>query len=278
MGLTNANRKIESLSAGKAKEWLAGRREGDFLLLDVRQPQEYGAGHIPGAVLIPLPELIDKAKGLDPSKPVLAYCRSGNRSRAAAAFLLSEGFSSVYSIDGGITSWNGQVATGSYSEGLYLLEGRETTEELISLALALEEGSRMFYMGVSELTTDAEAKKTFKTIAEAEAKHKDTILETYGQVTGQHLDETLFDREPLKGVMEGGRSIEEVIGFLREKGRTLLDILEVSMQVETNALDLYIKIFRKIEDRNAIRVFEALIEEEKRHLARIGVLIGERAI
>jgi len=48
-----------------------------------------------------------------------------------------------------------------------MLEGRETAEELISLAMALEEGSRMFYVNVEELTLDTEAKNVLKTIAEA---------------------------------------------------------------------------------------------------------------
>lgn len=274
MEATESNKRIENLSVDKAKEWVTGKAEG--VLLDVRQPEEYRSGHLPGAVFIPLPDLIDRVGELDPAKAVLAYCRSGNRSRAAAAFLLSEGFSNVYSLDGGITAWNGQVAKGSYGEGLYLLKGRETTEELISLALVLEEGSRMFYARVSELTTDVEAKNTLTAIAEAEAKHKAAVLEAYRLVTGQHLDKKMTDREPVKGVMEGGGRIEDVIAFLEERDKTLLDIIEVSMQVETNALDLYIKILREIEDRNARKVFDVLIREEKHHLSSLGKLLGER--
>ncbi|MDW7710681.1 MAG: rhodanese-like domain-containing protein [Deferrisomatales bacterium] len=53
---------------------MAERGEGGYTLLDVRQPQDYeGAGHIPGALLIPLPELPDRLGKLAPEKPVLAY-------------------------------------------------------------------------------------------------------------------------------------------------------------------------------------------------------------
>jgi rubrerythrin len=48
------------------------------------------------------------------------------------------------------------------------------------------------------------------------------------------------------------------------------------MQVETNALDLYIKIFREIEKTDAKKVFTILIDEEKHHLSRLGKLLGER--
>ena len=277
MKVADANKKIESISVEKAKEWVAGKKEAEFVLLDVRQPEEYRTGHLPGAVFIPLPDLIDKVGELDPAKAVLAYCRSGNRSRAAAAFLLSEGFSKVYSMDGGITAWNGHVATGDYTEGLFLLKGRETAEELVSLALALEEGSIRFYTGVAELTSDAAAKSIFTTIAEAEAKHKTNILHAYTLVTGENISEDILNREPLKGVMEGGVRIEDAIGYIKKQGKSLLDMLEVAMQVETNSLDLYIKMFREIGDVNAKNIFGGLIEEEKLHLSKLGKLLGEKA-
>ena len=273
---TNAGKKIETMNVDQAKEWFIGNKGSEFIILDVRQPEEYRSGHLPGAVFIPLPDLINKVGELDHSKPIIAYCRSGNRSRAAAAFLLSYGFSKVYSMDGGITAWNGQVATGSYNEGLSMLEGRETAEELISLAMALEEGSRMFYVNVEELTLDTEAKNVLKTIAEAEEKHKTQILQAYKLITGENLTDDILNREPLSGIMEGGVRIDEVVSFLKGPDKTLLDILEVSMQLEINSLDLYIKILRNIEDAGAKKVFDILIEEEKNHLSKLGKLLGER--
>jgi rhodanese-related sulfurtransferase len=274
---TNAGRKIETMNVDQAKEWFIGNKGSEFIILDVRQPEEYRSGHLPGAVFIPLPDLINKVGELDHAKPIIAYCRSGNRSRAAAAFLLIYGFSKVYSMDGGITAWNGQVATGSYNEGLSMLEGRETAEELISLAMALEEGSRMFYVNVEELTLDTEAKNVLKTIAEAEEKHKTQILQAYKLITGENLTDDILNREPLSGIMEGGVRIDEVVSFLKGPDKTLLDILEVSMQLEINSLDLYIKILRNIEDAGAKKVFDILIEEEKNHLSKLGKLLGERA-
>ena len=273
---TNAGKKIETMNVDQAKEWFIGNKGSEFIILDVRQPEEYRSGHLPGAVFIPLPDLINKVGELDHAKPIIAYCRSGNRSRAAAAFLLSYGFSKVYSMDGGITAWNGQVATGSYKEGLSMLEGRETAEELISLAMALEEGSRIFYVNVEELTLDTEAKNVLKTIAEAEEKHKTQILQAYKLITGENLTDDILNREPLRGIMEGGVRIDEAVSFLKGPDKTLLDILEVSMQLEINSLDLYIKILRNIEDAGAKKVFDILIEEEKNHLSKLGKLLGER--
>jgi rhodanese-related sulfurtransferase/rubrerythrin len=268
--------RIETISVEKAKEWLDGRKEGDVTVLDVRQPQEYGSGHLPGAVFIPLPELPDRTKELDPSKPVLAYCRSGNRSRSAAALLLTEGFTAVFSLEGGITAWRGGVATGDYRQGLALLKGRETAEELISLAWALEEGSRLFYEKAADLTSDTESRDLFRVLAEAEVKHKSNILQAYGMVAGEAFNEDFIEKESLRGVLEGGAQVEDAIAFLKGKDKTLQDLIEVSMQVETNALDLYIKMRREIKNESAGKVFSSLIDEEKRHLSRLGGLLGKK--
>lgn len=64
---------VESVDAGKAKEMMAKTGTGDMTILDVRQPSEYNAGHIPGATLIPLPQLGDRLSELDREKPLMVY-------------------------------------------------------------------------------------------------------------------------------------------------------------------------------------------------------------
>ena len=64
---------VESKSAEEAGAYMAEHREGSYTLLDVRQPGEYEESHIPGATLIPLPELTDSLAELDPEKPTIVY-------------------------------------------------------------------------------------------------------------------------------------------------------------------------------------------------------------
>jgi rhodanese-related sulfurtransferase len=64
---------VESMDTDEAKEYLANHKEGTFTLLDVRQPREYEKNRIPGAKHIPLPELADRLKELDPEKPIIPY-------------------------------------------------------------------------------------------------------------------------------------------------------------------------------------------------------------
>lgn len=79
-------------------------------LVDVRTPEEYSEGHIPGAKNINVfdKDFADKAKeSLDISKPVAVYCRSGKRSAEAARELSEKGFK-VTNLKGGIIAWKGK--------------------------------------------------------------------------------------------------------------------------------------------------------------------------
>jgi len=64
---------VKSIDTNQARDYLAEKRVEDVTILDVRQPAEYEAGHIPGAVLAPLPELTDYLPRIDPTKPVMVY-------------------------------------------------------------------------------------------------------------------------------------------------------------------------------------------------------------
>ncbi len=61
------------MTPDQARAFMASRREDQYTLLDVRQTGEYERAHIPGARLIPLPELSSRFGELDPLKPVIAY-------------------------------------------------------------------------------------------------------------------------------------------------------------------------------------------------------------
>ena len=103
---------VGSMDADEAKAYMAGHREGDYTLLDVRQPGEYEDSHLPGAKLMPLPQLSDTYQELDPEKPTIVHCAIGGRSRVAAQMLSGWGFKEVYNLAGGIKAFQGHKATG----------------------------------------------------------------------------------------------------------------------------------------------------------------------
>jgi len=77
------------------------------IFLDIRDDGEYGGGHIPEAIHIPIRQLPDRVGELNKHKdcPVIAYCRSGNRSNGAGSVLKKHGFENVYNLSGGIAAW-----------------------------------------------------------------------------------------------------------------------------------------------------------------------------
>jgi rhodanese-related sulfurtransferase len=79
----------------------------DALLLDVRETNEYESGRLPRAVHVPLSQLESRASELakHKSRPVVAYCASGNRSRMAGTALAKMGFSEIYHLHGGYRAW-----------------------------------------------------------------------------------------------------------------------------------------------------------------------------
>jgi rhodanese-related sulfurtransferase len=86
-------------------------------VLDVRTPEEYATGHIAGAVNVNWEgtDFASQVKQLDPAKPVLVYCHSGNRSGQAVQVMEQEGFQRIFDLGGGVLAWNaaGQPLTTS---------------------------------------------------------------------------------------------------------------------------------------------------------------------
>ena len=78
----------------------------DALMIDVREPGEYGAGHILGARNVPLAR-IDAKSDLSKKKdrPLIVYCDTGNRAGKAAAALRGQGYTQVVSLSGGLAAW-----------------------------------------------------------------------------------------------------------------------------------------------------------------------------
>jgi sulfur-carrier protein adenylyltransferase/sulfurtransferase len=77
----------------------------DLFILDVRNPPEYEIGRIPGSTLIPLPDLPQRVRELDPDREIVVHCKSGQRSAKAIQFLREHGFRNLRNLRGGILAW-----------------------------------------------------------------------------------------------------------------------------------------------------------------------------
>ena len=97
-----------NITAEEAKE-IMDTEEG-YVILDVREQDEYDAGHISGAILIPFTQIEAKANEMLPDKDqlILVYCRSGRRSKIAAEALAELGYTNIKEF-GGILDWPYEV-------------------------------------------------------------------------------------------------------------------------------------------------------------------------
>ena len=100
---------FHQISQDEAKEMMA--KDDGHVVVDVRRQDEYDAGHIPGAILIPNESIgCDSPEALpDYDQIILIYCRTGNRSKQAAQKLAELGYTRVYEF-GGIQTWEGEIA------------------------------------------------------------------------------------------------------------------------------------------------------------------------
>ncbi len=100
-----------SITMEEAKE--AFENDGSYVILDVRRPDEYAKGHIPGAVNIANEDIRDEEPAELPDKEqiIYVYCRSGRRSKEAAAALAALGYKNIIEC-GGILDWTGIIQAG----------------------------------------------------------------------------------------------------------------------------------------------------------------------
>ena len=100
--MTNVSQTIPNVDVQEADR---RRRDEDAALVDVREASEYEAVRAEGAMLVPLSTFATRFEELPRDRPVLLICATGNRSLAAAAHLLRNGWTDVANVTGGTTAW-----------------------------------------------------------------------------------------------------------------------------------------------------------------------------
>ncbi|MDD2430466.1 MAG: rhodanese-like domain-containing protein [Firmicutes bacterium] len=107
----SASKQIMNINTSKVKD-MTSTQSDSLLIVDVREPFEYEAGHIPGSILIPLGDIPTFLNNLPKNKTILVVCRSGRRSLEAARLLAENGFEEVLNYEGGMLEWDGNIEYG----------------------------------------------------------------------------------------------------------------------------------------------------------------------
>jgi rhodanese-related sulfurtransferase/rubrerythrin len=267
---------VKSIDSDEAKKFMAEHEEGSYILLDVRQPGEYQADHIPGAKLIPLPGLKDGLSQLDSQKPIIAYCAVGGRSLAAAQLLSGLGFEKVYNLKGGIKAWQGQKAVGPREFNLDLVRGDESAPEIIALAYGMEMGLGLFYRDMIEKSADPELRELLSKLADIETRHKKKLLDLLAEIESPAKNTEAYEADIRPKILEGGFQLSDFMKKNESFLRSVQGVLDLAMMLETQALDLYLRFAEKSTHTQTRDTLFTIADEEKAHLNSLGGLLEQK--
>ena len=241
--------------------------ENEYVLVDVRLPEEYEDEHIAGALLMPLADLTSRLHELPADRDIIFYCNSGRRSRIAALFVTSVPFSEkkVYNVLGGILTYFNKTLPDYPALSSVDLEGG--MEKLLYSAMNLEKGTALFYSAVINNTADISLRETLGKIAMAEDSHARLLYHFLrNKKPGVPSFEDVY--ETLNGdIVEGGRRLDEQLAFIEEYQKTSSQaLLEMILDVEYAAYDLYCAIAEKMRGSKMEESFLSLAQAEKHHM------------
>lgn len=229
------------------------------VLIDVRSADEYSSGHIPGARLVPLPELDSALDEFDTDKEHVFYCHSGIRSlRAAAVASHSRGIHAV-NLRGGILAWRGEVTFGLPNLSVFS-DVRDVGQGLRRAAL-LEHVTHALYERLAARFAGSDAGATFRALALAEAGH------------ARHLEAAAGDSSLSADgwqLLESGDQLHDVADRVLAAGEPgRLQSVELALAVEYAALDLYENLAGRSETEAMRQMFSELADTERQHVAAV---------
>lgn len=271
------NLEFETLSADELRDFIKNQTEKCYLLIDVRQPAEYEQGHIPGAKLMPLPEVEARLFSLPSDRDLIFYCQSGGRSQWAAS-LASEGEVSeknVYNLRNGILGWKEKILPG-YPR-VQIFEKDQNLEQLLKTAMDLEKGAWRFYQYVIDRYPDDPVRPILEQVSIAEKAHANLIYRFWKRF---EKNPPPFDRlyQDLKGdILEGGQSFEDACRLLEaaeNQGR--LAVIDLAMAIEYSAFDLYRNMAENTENAEANSTLLSIAQAEKAHMRALTRALHEQ--
>ena len=266
---------VKSMNADQVRTFLKDRTSEDVVILDVRQPKEYKQGHLPGAKLIPMGELDTRLSEIETEKEKLVYCAIGGRSRMAVQMLSGKGFTKLINFSGGYKAWNGEAAYGLPDQGLELFSGNESLETVLAVAYSLEDGLRDFYIEMAGQVENESAKTLFMKLSEIEIKHQDRIYREYAKIADQLQSREEFVLSKISNTVEGGLSTQEYIRAFNANLNSPVEVTELAMSIEAQALDLYFRASENIQDKECKGALTTLADEERAHLKALSELMDK---
>jgi len=145
----------------------------------------------------------------------------------------------------------------------------QSPEQYAALAWILEDGMKQFYSRMADtLSSSHSAAQLFGRLSTAEERHKSELVRLYVLISGKEADSgfpySLVSGSSADRFLEGGVRLDDALEWA--DGKAAIDVLELSIALETTAYDRYLLMEDQVEDAKSKRVFNLLSLEEKRHL------------
>lgn len=187
--------------------------------------------------------------------------------------LAGNGFKKVFNVSGGIKAWESEIAVGPQDLGLDLFSGKEDPEAVLKIAYSLEQGLRDFYLIMEKEASLSRVKDLFLKLSDIEVKHQMSIYLAYNDIHGADVGKDEFEKMVEKKSMEGGLSTREYLQLFNPDLNIETEVISLAMSIEAQALDLYLRVSKKISHPESKQIVLKIAEEEKIHLESLGKLM-----
>ena len=267
---------FENVTPEELRHFQQVRKEKEYQLIDVRQPDEYSDGHIPGALLLPLDDLEDRVSDLPQEQDIVFYCRSGARSQAAAIIALDENpaLQKVFNLMGGFMAWDGHALMDFPK--IEVFSARTSLADLMHRSMDLEKAAQRFYEVMHAQNTDKAYAGTLEQLSKAEEAHAKAIYRFWKQaVNSTEPFESVY--HSLTGeILEGGEPLTAVIERVQSTSdRSCINLFELALNIEIQAYDLYRTMADQEAAPEAREAFLSIAQMEKKHMQMLAKAVGQ---
>jgi len=258
---------FENVTSEELKHYQQVHKEKEYQLIDVRQPDEYTDGHIPGALLLPLDELEGRLSDLPQGQDIVFYCRSGARSQAAAIIALDENpaLQKVYNLMGGFMAWDGHALMDFPK--IEVFSAGASLADLMFRSMDLEKAAQRFYLQMYTRHAAEPYAATIDQLSKAEEAHARAIYKHWAVSEASPKPFEELYRGLSGEILEGGEALSAVVERLdAEEDHSCFGLMELAMTKEVQAYDLYRTMSDQSTDSSVQDAFLAIAQMEKKHM------------
>jgi rubrerythrin/rhodanese-related sulfurtransferase len=261
---------IHGLTADELKKMMQKEKEKDYLIVDVRQPNEYRLDHIPGSINVPLAELQFDPYMFDDGRKLIFCCTRGSRSKVAALFVEDAGYVSerLYHLENGLFEYSGEVIL--HMPRVDLFPEDIGLSGMLDKAIHFEKGAYLFYSMATDRLNRFKLQSIYEKMAKDETTHAKALFNRLKKNTPISISFDTYFNECGGRILEGGKTLNQAKKVFDDHSDTIcMDSLDFAIELEHSAYDLYKSMAEYSKEAPAQEMFFSLAQAEKTHLDQL---------